>query len=201
MKLTYIYVKQAPSGLMYLGKTVKNIKDNPNCYIGSGEYWMSHLKQHGYTYKDIKTWILHETADAEDLIRTGQYYSRLWNVVESDQWANLKEEDGTGGDTSGCRTKESIRVAGLKAAETRRKKGTYTVSEETRLKQRLAKLGKPGPWKDKSRPDIKGNKMSEEFCKRISEARKGVKQKIITCPVCGKEGGINTMKARHACFK
>ena len=204
MKRTYIYVKQAPSGLMYLGKTVKNIKDNPNCYIGSGEYWKAHLKKYSYTYKDIKTWILHETEDNEDLINTGRYYSQLWNVVESDQWANLKEEDGTGGDTSRCKTKEQYRAAAMKAAETRRRNGTYAISEETRLKQRLAKLGKPGCMKGRKRPDMVGEKnysSTPEGRKKNSEDRKGIKQTIITCPTCGKQGGQQTMKARHGCFK
>lgn len=188
---------------MYLGKTVKNIKNNPNCYIGSGEYWKAHLKQHGYTYKDIKTWILHETEDNDDLVRTGRYYSKLWNVVESDQWANLKEEDGTGGDVSGCRSKENYSLGSKKANETRRQRG-YEVSQEARLKMRLAKLGKPGCMKGRSRPDMVGDRnynSTLEARKKLSEARKGVKQTIITCPTCGKQGGEQTMKARHKCFR
>ena len=203
MKLTYIYVKQAPSGLMYLGKTVKNIKDNPNCYIGSGEYWKAHIKKHGYTYKDIKTWILHETTDVEDLVRCGQYYSRLWNVVESNEWANLKEEDGTGGDTSRNKTKEQYRLSNKKAAETKRARG-HVVSEETRLKQSLAKLGKPGCMKGRSRPDMVGDNnynRTVEGRNKLSMKLKGKKQEIITCPVCGKQGGISTMRARHQCLK
>jgi hypothetical protein len=203
MKTTYIYVKQAPSGLLYLGKTVKNIKDNPNCYIGSGKYWKVHLKSHGYTYKDVKTWILHETVDESELVRIGTYYSNLFNVVESDSWANLKNEDGTGGDTSKSKTKEQYIAIGKKAAETKRLNG-YTVSEEARMNMRLAKLGKPGPWRGKKRPDMCGSNnynSSEEGRKRLSEALKGVKQKVITCPMCGQQGGENTMKARHACYK
>jgi len=93
MKLIYIYVKRSPLGLLYLGKTIKD----PYKYKGSGSRWLNHIKFHNFTNKDIETWILHKTEDKEDLKKIGEYYSILFNIVESKEWANLKLESGDGG--------------------------------------------------------------------------------------------------------
>ena len=81
------------TGLKYLCKTEK---DNPYNYLGSGTYWKRHLKQHG---KNITTQIIFETDDKEKFKQEGLYYSSLWNIVESKEWANFRPESGDGGDT------------------------------------------------------------------------------------------------------
>lgn len=93
MKLTYIYVKQLPNGLLYLGKTEKN----PYKYKGSGTDWLKIIKNGNYKIENIKTYILHETTDKLDLDYMGRYYSKLFNIVESPLWANKKIETGDGG--------------------------------------------------------------------------------------------------------
>ena len=88
----YLYVKtHQKTGLKYLGQT--SAKD-PHKYIGSGVYWIAHLKVHGFDYT---TEILHECKNKKELKVIGLYYSKLWNIVESNEWANLKEECGDGG--------------------------------------------------------------------------------------------------------
>jgi hypothetical protein len=96
MNETFIYVKQSPNGLFYLGKTERN----PYNYMGSGTIWKKHIKKYNFTKKDIKTFILHKTNDKDDLIRMGEYYSKLFNIIENKNWANLRIENGDGGDTS-----------------------------------------------------------------------------------------------------
>ena len=96
MKKTFIYVKRLPNGLFYLGKTEKD----PFKYKGSGIRWKNSLKINNYKLEDIQTWILHETSNKEDLKTIGIYYSKLFNVVYSKKWANLKEEEGDGGATT-----------------------------------------------------------------------------------------------------
>jgi len=96
MKLTYIYVKESPYGLFYLGKT----ELDPYIYLGSGKIWIRHIKKHKLTVNQIKTHILHKTTDKNDLETMGIYYSDLFNIVESKNWANLRKETGDGGDTS-----------------------------------------------------------------------------------------------------
>lgn len=90
----YLYVKtHNKTGLKYLGKT----KRNPHKYQGSGKYWKRHIKKHGY---DVKTEIILTTDNIQILKDTGIYYSNLWNIVESSEWANYRPENGDGGDTS-----------------------------------------------------------------------------------------------------
>lgn len=42
-----------------------------------------------------------------------------------------------------------------------------------------------------------GKPHTEEYKRRQSEIQKGRKQKIVTCPHCGKEGGVQSMKRWH----
>lgn len=78
------------TGLNYLGFT----KLDPFKYKGSGKYWKSHIRVHGY---DVDTDVLLQTTEKPEIKSQGLYYSKLWNVVESKDWANLKDEDGYGG--------------------------------------------------------------------------------------------------------
>jgi len=88
----YLYVKtHRVTGLKYLGKTISK---DPYSYPGSGIDWATHLYENGNM---VDTEILRECSTEEELSYWGKYYSVLWNVVESKEWANLKEEDGCGG--------------------------------------------------------------------------------------------------------
>jgi hypothetical protein len=91
MKTIYLLVKtHNKTGLKYLCQTTRR---DYNKYPGSGIYWKRHLKTHGY---DITTKVIKECANREEMIYWGNYYSDLWNVVESSEWANLKPEEGNG---------------------------------------------------------------------------------------------------------
>lgn len=86
-----LYVKtHNVTGLKYLGKTSRD----PFKYRGSGKYWSNHLKFHG---NDCFTELLGSYSTLEDLKTQGLRYSKLWNIVESNEWANLVPEDGYGG--------------------------------------------------------------------------------------------------------
>ena len=88
----YLYKKtHNVTGLQYLGK---NVSIDPYTYPGSGIYWSRHLEVHG---NNVATEILRECQSEDELKEWGLYYSKLWNVAESDQWANLIEEAGPGG--------------------------------------------------------------------------------------------------------
>ena len=96
--IIYLYKKTRNiTGLKYLGKT--RCKD-PYKYIGSGVYWLKHIKVHGY---DVTTEILRECFSEQEVKQWGIYYSELWNIVNDRDingkktWANLKEEKGDGG--------------------------------------------------------------------------------------------------------
>lgn len=86
---TYLYIKtHNKTGLKYLGKTIKS---DPHKYKGSGIRWLNHISKHGY---DVTTEIIFESNNPQEIRAKGLYYSKLWNVVESDNWANLKPETG-----------------------------------------------------------------------------------------------------------
>jgi len=92
----YLYIKTSPHGLKYLGKTTKD----PFKYKGSGKIWLRHIKKHNLTHKDILTEIVFKTTNVKELINEGIKISNELDVVNSPEWANLRPEEGDGGDTS-----------------------------------------------------------------------------------------------------
>ena len=93
----YLYLKESPLGLKYLGKftTRKNRKNfTVYEYLGSGKVWKQHITKHNFTSADIKTEILFETTDEEELKRVAKEYSDKFLVAENPQFANMVPEDG-----------------------------------------------------------------------------------------------------------
>lgn len=87
----YLYIKtHLKTGLKYLGKTTNK---DPHAYRGSGADWKIHLREHGYNYE---TTILRVCYSNQELNKWGRYYSNLWNVAESKEWANRIPETGGG---------------------------------------------------------------------------------------------------------
>lgn len=66
-------------------------REDYDVYEGSGYYWKKHLSKHG---KDISTEVIFETDDIDELRNIGLQYSAKFDVVESDEWANLIPESG-----------------------------------------------------------------------------------------------------------
>lgn len=107
--IIYLYVKtHRKTGLKYLGKTT-NL--NPHKYTGSGIDWKQHLKEHGAEYD---TEIIKECTSKEELSQWGRYYSKLWNVAESKEWANRIPETGGGQCDDKARKKISAKLTGIK---------------------------------------------------------------------------------------
>jgi len=79
-----------------------------------------------------------------------------------------------------------IRMGHTTSIETRKKIGDAhrgkVVSEEARKNMSLAHLG---------------NHHTEEAKQKISKAFLGIKWRLVTCPHCGKEGGVNVMYRWH----
>jgi hypothetical protein len=113
----YLYIKtHNVTGLKYLGYTSRS---DYHTYLGSGLYWRRHLAYHGHDYS---TSILLATDSKQSIKVTGGFYSNLYNIVESKEWANLKPEDGMG--------------------------GTHIVTEEQKLKQSKKMKGRYGGEKN-----------------------------------------------------
>jgi hypothetical protein len=149
----YLYVKtHNETGLKYLGKTTKQ---DPHRYPGSGTLWIRHLKKHGYNYT---TEILLETTSKEELIEKGIYYSDLWNIVESKEWANLKKESGDGGDMSSCPAWQE--AMSKKEKLTGEKNGYYGKTHTLEIRKKISENAK-GKQKGIPKP-----KTSESLRKR-----------------------------------
>jgi hypothetical protein len=148
----YLYVKtHITTGLKYLGKTVRD----PYKYKGSGTHWIRHLKKYG---EEHTTEVLLETTDKILFKETAIYYSNLFDVVKSIEWANIVPEQGDGGDTSQSPAYQShIESKNFLYGE---KNGFYgkTHSEETKRKISEKNTGR-----------LKGKPKSDETRKRMSE--------------------------------
>lgn len=216
MRDTYLYVKQhTVTGKLYFGKTTKY---DPNKYLGSGKYWKNHIKKHGAEHV-ITKWVSEPFTDKEELVEFALSFSELYDIVESQEWANLKPENGIDGNPAGIK-----------------------FSEEHRRNISAAKLGKSnkqpprGPQTEEHKQNISasltGRVRSEQECKSISEGKTGVKfsedhkqnlsdaaktrnprkitdelresfskgqqnRPIAECPHCQKTGTVNLMKRYH----
>lgn len=76
---------------MYFGKTVQN----PEKYKGSGRHWKQHIKKHGVEHV-VNLWYC-LFYDKDDCVAFALNFSKQHNIVESEEWLNLKLKDGLGG--------------------------------------------------------------------------------------------------------
>lgn len=141
--MIYLYIKTHNiTGLKYFGKTTKD----PQTYKGSGKYWKLHIKKHGY---DVTTAIIFQSESKEKIKEMGLHYSKLWDVVNSEKWANLIEENGDGGDVSNCIDYKKRNFNGENNPFYNKKH-----KEETKKKMGVHRIGIP--------PTNKGVPMTEE---------------------------------------
>ena len=149
MKPTYLYIKQhTKTGLKYFGKTTKD----PIKYHGSGKHWKRHIEKHG---QHIKTLWYQLFQSENELIEYALKFSKDNNIVESDDWANLKEENGLdGGMEKGWWSEEQIEHNRKKAKE-RWANGVYD-----KEKLRLSRIGFKQP---QSQKDTLSKKLSKEW--------------------------------------
>lgn len=161
MSDTYLYVKQHTlTGFMYFGKTTKA---NPRSYLGSGKYWVNHIKKHGKEHVTTK-WVSEPFMDKEELVEFALAFSELFDIVESTNWANLKEENGLDGNPPGTKFSEEHKTKLSIAAKKRG--GNYVRPVGTKLSDEHVK---------KISESLTGRTRSNEERRKISEGKKGVK--------------------------
>lgn len=135
--MIYLYVKtHNKTGLKYLGKTASD----PHSYRGSGVRWTNHLKVHG---NDVSTEILKECQNNEEVRYWGEHYSTVWNIVASDEWANLKPELGDGGSYP-HRDETKQKISQIKKGQSAHNKGKKW-SQERKDKQSSNNSGEKNP--------------------------------------------------------
>ena len=94
----HLYIKEhVETGLLYFGKTTKD----PYTYYGSGKYWLRHIKKHGK--KCVKTVWASSFEDEEACVEFATFFSEFYNIVDSDIWANLINENGLDGAPPGVK--------------------------------------------------------------------------------------------------
>lgn len=96
-KYLYLMVKtHSVTGMRYLCKRVTTSDSKAISYNGSGKYWKRHLKVHG---KHINTEIVakYELDKINEFSTLCIECSVKHNIVNSDKWANLIEENGLSG--------------------------------------------------------------------------------------------------------
>jgi hypothetical protein len=196
---TWLYVKKHNiTGLMYMGKT---ISDDPIAYKGSGLVWKRHLAKHG---NDVSTIWTHRYTNPELLKEEALFFSKVFNIVESPDWANLKEENGVDGNIPGSILSESHRKKISESMVERFKDN----SVRTHISQIMSGRTLTDEWKNKIRESHKGKTrtFSDEWCQNLSKSLKGKKawndglsspHKTVTCNHCGKTGGNNIMPRYH----
>lgn len=138
-KPTWLYIKQHKvTKMLYLGKTTAK---DPHRYMGSGRYWKNHIKAHGKEY--VVTLWCQLFNDESSLISAALELSRCFNVVQSSQWANLKEENGVdGGGTYSDESRNLMREARLRDGVTPPSRKGIPRSEEAKRKTSETLKGK-----------------------------------------------------------
>jgi hypothetical protein len=84
------------TGLKYFCKTTR--MDELHKYKGSGLHWKRHLKAHG---RDVSVGVLGLYQDKERCMKAALDFSRQNNIIKSQEWANLIDEDGMTGAGAG----------------------------------------------------------------------------------------------------
>lgn len=90
--MIFLYIKtHNKTGLKYFGRTTQK---DVHKYKGSGLFWTRHCKKYGYDYS---TEIIASFNNKEEAEIFSIEFSRKNNIVNSIEWANLKEETIDGG--------------------------------------------------------------------------------------------------------
>jgi hypothetical protein len=172
-KPTWLYLKQHNvTGLKYFGKTIRD----PKKYFGSGIVWTNHLKKYGY---DVDTVWVKLFNDKEELTQFALEYSKVHNIVESKEYANLVPEDGLMGGDTGI-TDNGRKIISEKSKKHRHTEATKQKLREARLKQTDPRLGKKHSPETIEKIRQKralqimpvGRKLSEESKRKIAESQK-----------------------------
>jgi uncharacterized Zn-finger protein len=201
LEIVFLYRKtHNKTGLKYIGIT----KKNPFKYAGSGEYWVKHLKKHG---NDVTTEILHKCT-VDNVKEWGIHYSKLYNIVESKEYANMKPETGYGG--TGMTGKKQSEETKLKIGSAN--KG-FKFSEESLKKMSESHKGMIPANKgakglhyhsDNHKKYLSeiysgdGNPFSgKEHSKEFIELQRERQKSKVVCPYCNKSGASRIMKRWH----
>ena len=188
---TYLYIKiHNKTRLKYFGKTTNK---NPIKYMGHGKYWRRHLEKHG---NDVDTLWYHLYTDKTLLIEEALAFSNSHDIVNSQEWANLKLENGIDGGampghvvTSTTRKKIGDKNRGRKMSD------SFSQMRSANMKKQM-QAGRT-PW-NKNLTGITSPKKGKKYLpltdahkEKISKSLKGKSK-----PKRTKEHSLNISKAK-----
>ncbi len=178
MSIYSLYIKtHQKTGLKYLGKTVRD----PFKYKGSGLYWRSHLKTHG---NHITTEILGQYQTEQELAKAGLFFSEKFNVVKSEEWANLVPESGIDGGSKKGRIFSNSHLQNMKKPK----------SESHKKNLSVAAKNTKGKRKAFSENALSNFRIAQQ---KILDKGKNPFQISHICPHCKKIGKGGVMKRWH----
>lgn len=153
IKATRLYIKRHKvTGLKYFGKSTSNLIES---YNGSGKYWKTHIAKHGKEHVE-HIWNSDWFYDKEEIKEFALAFSELFNIVESNEWANLIAENGLdGGDVSNFR--EYL---------------PFTEEQKAKLRKPRPNARKPKSAKTRAKMKIAQQNMSDETKAKISAGNK-----------------------------
>ena len=191
-----LYVKEHnQTGLKYLGRTIQD----PYKYKGSGVRWLNHIHKHG---NDVSTKVIGTFKTLDELVKVSLPLSNRLNVVESDEWANLRPENGWGFDSEASKKLHSKYdlSKGLRdywkshthrQEQSERKKALINEGNhlfcDTKHQKKASHSRNP-----KNNPFVTNNPVNIAIKNGVHSS-----QQIHTCPRCGKSGKGNLMVTRH----
>ena len=172
MKYKLLIKTHNKTGLKYLCKTVK---EDHSGYKGSGKYWVLHMKKHG---RDVTSQLLFETDNIDEFSKYALNKSIELDVVNSNDWANLKHENGLdGGDVYSSMDEDKLKNAKLKMSIAG-KFNAENRTEEFNKKVSSGRLNMTDDGKQKRKEkiqDVYATGKHDELFKRYSVERKGFK--------------------------
>jgi hypothetical protein len=180
----YLYVKRHNlTGLLYFGKTSRPC---PYSYLGSGKYWLRHLRVHGQDITTLKVWEFHDVEECRVFALT---FSAENDIVESTLWANLRPENGIDGGVFG-QAQAPEHIAARSATITGRKRGPMPKERKERISHSL-KGRKMAPHSDMTKLKMSfaargannvnfGKALTDEQKENISQHQRGRPKKSET---------------------
>lgn len=143
---TRLYIKiHTKTKLKYFGKSIK--KDIEK-YTGSGKRWLNHINKHGKQHI-VTIWISDYFYSEKDIKKFALEFSEQNNIKNSNEWANLKEENGLDG---GKLPENSI--LSIKEKLTGRNKNTHKYIELAALKKSKTMKDPKGKYQQQGRQKI-----------------------------------------------
>lgn len=158
------------SELKYFCKTTK-LNEEFDRYYGSGVKWKRKTKKR----KDelVKLWVSDFFYDTS-IVKFAMRFSRFNRIVESEEWANLKPENGLDGGSDSSLYTEEIRKKMSEAKIKSLKQNGNPHLGMKRSDETKRKIGE----KSKGRKPSLGKLCSNETKKKISNSNKGKKRSL-----------------------